>query len=68
MKSQISLLERFVNFVLNILIFIFGVIILILVYANFQTKILGNNYNDFLVILSLKYKQEVWRILSIQET
>lgn len=47
MKSQISLLERFVNFVLNILIFIFGVIILILVYANFQTKILGNNYNDF---------------------
>jgi len=42
-----KLIEKAVNFLLNILIFIFGAILLISIYTGVQTKILGNDYADF---------------------
>lgn len=48
MKSkQKNLVEKIINFLLNILIFIFGIILLISIYTGIQTKILGNDHTDF---------------------
>lgn len=40
-------IETSVNIILNILIFIFGVVFLISIYTSVQTKILGNKYTNF---------------------
>lgn len=40
-------IEKIVNFLLNILIFIFGVILLASIYTNFQTRVLNNDYTNF---------------------
>lgn len=42
-----NLIEKVINIVLNILIFIFGIILLISIYTGIQTKLLGNKYTDF---------------------
>ena len=42
-----KLFEKVINFLLNILVFIFGVIFLISIYTGVQTKILGNKYTNF---------------------
>lgn len=48
MKSKKkNLAEKIVNFLLNILIVIFGFILLISIYTGIQTKILGNDNADF---------------------
>lgn len=39
--------EKIINFLLNILIFVFGVGLLISIYTGVQTKILGNKYANF---------------------
>lgn len=39
--------EKVINLLLNILVFIFGVILLISIYTGIQTKILGHDYTDF---------------------
>ena len=41
------LLEKLINIFLNILIFIFGVFLLISIYNNIQINILGNDYSSF---------------------
>lgn len=45
--KNMSLIEKIINFLLNILIFIFGVILIVSIYTGVQTKILGNAYTDF---------------------
>ncbi len=42
-----EIVEKIVNFLLNILIFIFSVFLLVAVYTGFQTRIIGNDYPDF---------------------
>ena len=44
-KGKIS--DKIINVVLNILIFIFGVVLLISIYNNIQVKLLGNDYSSF---------------------
>lgn len=44
-KNQ--LIEKLINILLNLLIFIFGVILLISVYTGVQRRILGRDYSDF---------------------
>lgn len=39
--------EKIVNIILDILIFIFGIFLLIFIYNNVQVKILGNEYSNF---------------------
>ena len=39
--------EKIINIILDILIFIFGIILLISIYNNIQIKILGNEYSSF---------------------
>lgn len=39
--------EKIINCLLNILIFIFGVILLVSIYTGFQTKVLGSPYANF---------------------
>lgn len=45
--KNIKLYERIMNIVLDILIFIFGIILLISIYNGIQVKILGNKYSSF---------------------
>jgi signal peptidase I len=45
--KNMNLIEKIINFLLNILIFIFGVILIISIYTGVQTKLLGNDYTDF---------------------
>lgn len=45
-KSK-GLVEKITNLLLNILIFIFGIILLVSIYTGVQTKILGNKYTNF---------------------
>lgn len=45
--KKIRLYEKIINLILNILIGIFGVLLLIFIYNNIQIKILGNNYSSF---------------------
>lgn len=48
MKSKKkSLVKESVNFLLDILIVMFGIVLLITIYTSVQTKILNNDYNDF---------------------
>ncbi len=42
-----SIFEKITNVIMNILIFIFGIILLISIYNNIQVKILGNDYASF---------------------
>ena len=39
--------EKVINIVLDILIFMFGIILLISIYNNVQIKVLGNDYSSF---------------------
>lgn len=42
-----KIVEKIINTLLNILIFIFGIILLIFIYIGVQTKVLDKNYADF---------------------
>lgn len=42
-----NIFEKVTNVIMNILIFIFGIILLISIYNNIQVKILGNDYASF---------------------
>ena len=46
-RKKKQLLEKVINVILNILIFIFGVFLLISIYNNIQVNILGNDYSSF---------------------
>ena len=46
-RKKIISTKKIINFLLNILIFIFGIILLISIYTGVQTKILGNDYANF---------------------
>ena len=39
--------EKIINMILDILIFIFGIFLLIFIYNNVQVKVLGNEYSSF---------------------
>ena len=43
-KKRIKIVDKLINVVLDIAIFIFGVILLITLYNNIQVKILKNTY------------------------
>ena len=45
--KNMNFIEKIINFLLNILIFIFGVILIVSIYTGVQTKLLGNDYTDF---------------------
>ena len=47
MVNKGKILDKITNIVLNILIFIFGVVLLISIYNNIQVKLLGNDYSSF---------------------
>ena len=48
MKSKNSnFVKKIINYLLNVLIFLFAIILLISIYTGVQTKILGNDYPDF---------------------
>lgn len=48
MKSEKkNLAKKIVNLLLNVLIFIFGIILLVSIYTGVQTRVLGNNYANF---------------------
>ncbi|MDD4035909.1 MAG: signal peptidase I [Bacilli bacterium] len=42
-----SFIEKIINYLLDVLIFVFGFILLITIYTGIQTKVLGNDYNNF---------------------
>ena len=42
-----KIVEKIINVILDIAIFIFGIILLISIYNNVQTKILKNSYSSF---------------------
>lgn len=46
MKVKKSI-EKVVNTILNVLIYIFGIILLISIYNNLQVKVFGKDYSDF---------------------
>jgi|GEM_PF-619076 len=45
--KNMNFIEKIIDFLLNILIFIFGVILIVSIYTGVQTKLLGNDYTDF---------------------
>lgn len=45
--KKLSLYEKIVNILLDILIVIFGIILLISIYNNIQIKLMGNDYSSF---------------------
>ena len=47
MVNKGKILEKVANIGLNILIFIFGIVLLISIYNNIQVKLLGNDYSSF---------------------
>ena len=47
MVNKGKILEKITNIGLNILIFIFGIVLLISIYNNIQVKLLGNDYSSF---------------------
>lgn len=47
MVNKGKILEKVANIGLNILIFIFGIVLLISIYNNIQIKLLGNDYSSF---------------------
>ena len=42
-----GLYEKIINIILDVLIIVFGIILLISIYNNVQIKILGNDYSSF---------------------
>lgn len=46
MKGK-KITEKIINVILNILIYIFGIILLISIYNNLQVKVFGKDYSDF---------------------
>ncbi len=46
-SKKINVIEKIINFLLNILIGIFGIILLVTIYTGIQTKIMKKNYTDF---------------------
>lgn len=46
-SKKINIIEKIINFLLNILIGIFGIILLVTIYTGIQTKIMKKNYTDF---------------------
>lgn len=46
MKGK-KITEKIINIVLNVLIYIFGIILLISIYNNLQVKVFGKDYSDF---------------------
>ena len=46
MKGK-KIIEKVINVILNILIYIFGIILLISIYNNLQVKVFGKDYSDF---------------------
>ena len=44
---QKSLKERILNIILDVLMFLLGLILLVFIYNNIQTKILGNDHSSF---------------------
>ena len=42
-----KIFEKITNIIMNVLIFIFGIILLISIYNNIQVKLLGNDYASF---------------------
>ena len=42
-----KVLEKVINIMLDVLIFLFGIILLVAVYNNIQVKLLGNDYSNF---------------------
>lgn len=46
-NKTFTLIEKITNYLLNILMFIFGFILLISIYTGVQTKMLGSKYADF---------------------
>lgn len=46
-SKKINIIEKIINFLLNILIGIFGIILLVTIYTGIQTKIMNKNYTDF---------------------
>jgi len=42
-----GVIEKVINYLLNILIFMFSIFLLISVYIGFQTRIIGNDYANF---------------------
>lgn len=46
-KGKKGMVEKIVNMLLNIFIFIFGIILLISIYNNIQIKLFGKDYSDF---------------------
>lgn len=47
MSKNKKIIEKVINILLNILIFIFGIVLLISIYIGVQTRILKKDYNDF---------------------
>lgn len=45
--KQKNLVEKIINWLLNILIVIFGIVLLVSIYTGIQTRILGNKYANF---------------------
>jgi TRAP-type C4-dicarboxylate transport system permease small subunit len=61
MKSKRKIfVEKIINILLNVLIFVFGIILLISIYTGVQTRILGNNYANFFGYSIFKFKLEAW--------
>ena len=46
MKGK-KITEKIINVILNVLIYIFGIILLISIYNNLQVKVFGKDYSDF---------------------
>lgn len=46
-RKKKGLLEKIINIILNVLIGIFGFLLLVTIYNNIQTKLLGNSYSSF---------------------
>ena len=42
-----SVIEKIINYVLDILIFVFGIVLLISLYISIQTKVFKNDYANF---------------------
>lgn len=42
-----KIIEKVVNVILNVLIYVFGIILLISIYNNLQVKVFGKDYSDF---------------------
>ncbi len=46
-KEKKSFLEKIINFLLDVMIFIFGIVLLVSLYIGIQTKVFNNDYANF---------------------